>query len=140
MDPESGPWAQTAAFHKGVKGFSLVEILIVVAIIAILASIAVPWFTTYRLKAYKAQLDSDSKNVYTAAQAYLADNQSATITSLSELTAGGYQQSGGVIFLNASMSQTGGKVEILSSALNALGRDNNSVILANGTMLLTNAP
>ncbi len=140
MDTTTHKRTYLAAIRKGVKGFTLVEILMVIAIIAILAAIAVPRFTTYRLKAYKSQLDSDSKNIYTAAQAYLVDNQSATITSLGDLIVGGYQQSGSVGFLNASMSQTGGNIEIISSTLNGLGLDNNAVIFANGTIFLVNAP
>jgi prepilin-type N-terminal cleavage/methylation domain-containing protein len=140
MDTTTHKRPYATAFHKGAKGFTLVELLIVVATIAILAAIAVPRYSKYMLRAYKTQLDSDSKNAYIAAQAYLADNQSATITSLSELNTGGYRQSDDVSFLNASMSQTGGNIEIFSTVLNARGLDNNSVIFANGTMSLANVP
>ena len=36
------------------KGFTLVELLIVIAIIGILAAIAIPQFSTYRAKAFIA--------------------------------------------------------------------------------------
>ncbi|TAN63434.1 prepilin-type N-terminal cleavage/methylation domain-containing protein, partial [bacterium] len=58
---------------KKEEGFTLVELLIVVAIIAILAAIAIPQFSKYRMRAYITEVNSDAKNAYTAAQAYLTD-------------------------------------------------------------------
>ena len=122
------------------EGFTLVELLIVVAIIAILAAIGIPQLTKYRLRAYKTQLDSDTKNAYTAAQAYLADYPSALISVIGQLNSGGYQRSEAIVFANASISETGGKIELYSNMLNSIGYDNNSVGFANGTLLLVNAP
>lgn len=61
---------------RGEKGFTLIELMIVIAIIGILAAIAIPQFTKYREKGYETAARADVKNAYTAAQAYFADNPS----------------------------------------------------------------
>jgi type IV pilus assembly protein PilA len=62
---------------KNEKGFTLIELMIVVAIIGILAAIAIPQFSQYRARGWMTAVRSDVKNVYTAVQTYLADNPAA---------------------------------------------------------------
>ncbi len=63
---------------KAEKGFTLIELMIVVAIIGILAAIAIPQFAEYRKKAYNGAAESDLRNMMTAEEAYFADNQAYT--------------------------------------------------------------
>jgi type IV pilus assembly protein PilA len=59
------------------KGFTLIELMIVIAIIGILAAIAIPMFNSYRNKSYIAAIISEGKYAYDATVVYFLDHPCA---------------------------------------------------------------
>ncbi len=56
------------------EGFTLIELMIVVAIIAFLAVLAVPQLFNYKAKAYQAEVAMNLASLHTAEQAYYAQH------------------------------------------------------------------
>jgi type IV pilus assembly protein PilA len=58
---------------KSEKGFSLIELMIVVAIIGILATIAIPNFTKMQAKAKQSEARANLSGVFTAQKSFFAE-------------------------------------------------------------------
>lgn len=117
------------------RGFTLIELLIVIAIVAILAGIAIPNLTKYKMRAHDAVLESDTETAYIAAQMYLIENPNGTVDSTAKLKMGGYTSSPEIIFVSGDMTIISGNVKILS--VKADDSRNVATLLYNGNVNIT---
>ena len=102
---------------RGQKGFTLVELMIVVAIIGILAAIAIPQFAAYRERGYIASMQADVNAIRIAEEAYYVQNNAYIATSAPEtdLSAfGGVKVSAGNAATVALVGTTGYTVTLTS--------------------------
>ena len=93
---------------KNEGGFTLIELMIVIAIIGILAAIAIPQFSAYRTRAYNAAARSDIKNASTAQEAYFVDEETYCSTTIGNLTGSTY---GLYLSENVTVELTTGSVD-----------------------------
>jgi prepilin-type N-terminal cleavage/methylation domain-containing protein len=82
---------------EGQRGFTLIELMIVVAIIAVLASILIPNFLNARAQAQTAACMANLNQIATAAELYYADQD--TYPATGAVAAGGSFVATGVDYL-----------------------------------------
>ncbi len=65
------------------KGFTLIELMIVVAIIGILAAIAIPNFLKFQAKSKQSEAKTNLKGIFTAETSYFGENNTyGTMTAV----------------------------------------------------------
>ena len=75
------------------KGFTLIELMIVVAIIGTLAAVAIPNFMKFQARAKQSEAKANLKAAYTAEKAYFGEK-----VTYNTLLAVGYQPEGNTIY------------------------------------------
>ena len=67
------------SFRKSKKGFTLIELMVVVAIIAVLALLGLRLYSTQQIKAKEALVRANAGTIQVAIQTELVDNPNCTI-------------------------------------------------------------
>jgi type IV pilus assembly protein PilA len=112
----------TDRLHREEKGFTLIELMVVVLIIAILIAIAIPTFLGARRRAQDRAAQSSLRNTVTAAKAVFTDNEDYSAATVAALTQG--EPSLSFVDGSTTDSTESTMVAIDSEAVNSSTKDN----------------
>lgn len=71
--------------HRQTSGFSLIEIMVVLCIIAILAAVAAPNYFSYRNKAFCNEAETDAQQIAAALSNYFVQGSRANLPAIADL-------------------------------------------------------
>jgi type IV pilus assembly protein PilA len=88
-------------FHRSQKGFTLIELMIVVVIIGILAALAIPRFMRATTKAKQSEAKSILKQIYVMEHAYRQEKDTYACNGLTAIAGGSFADIGVEIMTTA---------------------------------------
>lgn len=129
------------ALRKKSKGFTLIELMIVVAIIAILAAIAIPQYKKFQLKAKTSEAKANLGAIRSCEESYAAENDeyvfcawtpdaTPTATGIAWTTAAGHE---GFVSIGFAPAGTPRYIYGVGTAANTPGTDAGTNAVTDGT-------
>jgi len=120
----------------GYRGFTLIELMVVVAIVAILSTVAVPWYGQYVQRGVRGEAISALQGILDAQERFYTDRMTYT-ANLTDLgladpfitPRGDYQITARVCAAATPLTQC---VELIATAINAQAEDGNLVVNTRG--------
>lgn len=117
------------------KGFTLIEVMIVMAIIAILAAIAMPNYLAYRTKGQDSVAVTSAKNFWNAAMAYFADEKTTgTQINRAQLQAMGHLATKPDVIGNPTITDNKGIITLVNPTFTYIGSGRVHTLNTDGTI------